>query len=169
MNFIPTTKILINGNVHVCHKTCCFDKSFDHESAPKMSFATSCFSDRFNCSHWSFGFAVPPIKPNIYTDQCEPVVIYHSITLRVVIIGFNHGVLGLAENPARGSGFWSQNTEGVATLLKTYHIVYPNRTSTVKLVKTLRYDESIEYRNMGFSHGIYNALKLIDISAAAIW
>ena len=30
------------------------------------------------------------------------------------IIGFNHGVLGLAENPARGTGFWSQNTEGVA-------------------------------------------------------
>ena len=25
------------------------------------------------------------------------------------IIGFNHGVLGLAENPARGTGFWSQN------------------------------------------------------------
>ena len=32
----------------------------------------------------------------------------------VVNIGFNHGVLGLAENPARGTGFWSQNTEGVA-------------------------------------------------------
>ena len=29
-------------------------------------------------------------------------------------IGFNHGVLGLAENPARGTGFWSQHTEGVA-------------------------------------------------------
>ena len=31
-----------------------------------------------------------------------------------VIIGFNHGVQGLAENPAQGTGFWSQNTEGVA-------------------------------------------------------
>ena len=30
------------------------------------------------------------------------------------VIGFNHGVLGLAENPARATGFWSQNTEGVA-------------------------------------------------------
>ena len=30
------------------------------------------------------------------------------------VIGFNHGVLGLAESPARGTGFWSQNTEGVA-------------------------------------------------------
>ena len=29
-------------------------------------------------------------------------------------IGFKHGVLGLTENPARGTGFWSQNTEGVA-------------------------------------------------------
>ena len=29
-------------------------------------------------------------------------------------IGFNHGMLGLAENPARGTGFWSQNIEGVA-------------------------------------------------------
>ena len=29
------------------------------------------------------------------------------------VINFNHGVLGLAENPARGTGFWSQNTEGV--------------------------------------------------------
>ena len=28
--------------------------------------------------------------------------------------GFNHGVLGLAENPARGTAPWSQNTEGVA-------------------------------------------------------
>ena len=30
------------------------------------------------------------------------------------VIGFNHGVLCLAENPARGTGFWIQNTEGVA-------------------------------------------------------
>ena len=29
-------------------------------------------------------------------------------------IGFNHGVQGLAKNPDRGTGFWSQNTEGVA-------------------------------------------------------
>ena len=38
------------------------------------------------------------------------------------IIDFNHRVLGLAENPARGIGFWSQNTEGVAQhrVIKTY-------------------------------------------------
>ena len=29
-------------------------------------------------------------------------------------MGCNHAVLGVAENPARGIGFWSQNTEGVA-------------------------------------------------------
>ena len=28
------------------------------------------------------------------------------------IIGFNHGVLGLAENPAFGPGFFRQNTSG---------------------------------------------------------
>ena len=30
------------------------------------------------------------------------------------IIGFNHGVLGLAENPALGPGFFHQNTSGFA-------------------------------------------------------
>ena len=30
------------------------------------------------------------------------------------IIGFNHGLLGLAENPARGPGFFRQNTSGYA-------------------------------------------------------
>ena len=38
------------------------------------------FSDRSNCSHWSFEAAVLPINPNIYTDQWKPLVIYHSIT-----------------------------------------------------------------------------------------
>ena len=35
-----------------------------------------------------------------------------NIAWQAMIIGFNHGVLGLAENPARGTGFWSQNTSG---------------------------------------------------------
>ena len=30
------------------------------------------------------------------------------------VIGFNHGVLGLAENPALGPGFFRQNTSGYA-------------------------------------------------------
>ena len=38
-------------------------------------------SDRSNCSHWSLEAAVLPINPNIYTDQWEPIVLYHSITL----------------------------------------------------------------------------------------
>ena len=38
------------------------------------------FSDRSNCIHWSFEATVLPINPNIYTDQWEPIVIYHSIT-----------------------------------------------------------------------------------------
>ena len=33
---------------------------------------------------------------------------------RHAIIGFNHGVLGMAENPALGPGFFRQNTSGYA-------------------------------------------------------
>ena len=40
------------------------------------------------------------------TRSSEPMV------LATNDIGFNRGVLGLAENPAQGTGFWSQNTEG---------------------------------------------------------
>ena len=38
------------------------------------------FSDRSNCNHWSFEAAVLPINPNVYTDQWEHIVMYHSIT-----------------------------------------------------------------------------------------
>ena len=38
------------------------------------------FSDHSNCSHWSFEAAVLPINPNIYSDQWEHIIIYHSIT-----------------------------------------------------------------------------------------
>ena len=41
------------------------------------------FSDRSNCSHWSFEATVLSINPNIYTDQWEPIVIYHSIRFTV--------------------------------------------------------------------------------------
>ena len=41
------------------------------------------------------------------------------------MIGFDRGVLGLAKNPARGTGFFRQNTEGVAQhqhpMIKTYN------------------------------------------------
>ena len=52
--------------------------SYSHMRGPGVG----CWlSDRSNCSHWSFEAAVLPINPNIYTDQWEPIVIYHSITL----------------------------------------------------------------------------------------
>ena len=52
--------------------------SYSHMRGPGVG----CWlSDRSNCSHWSFEAAVLPINPNIYTDQWESIVIYHSITL----------------------------------------------------------------------------------------
>ena len=52
--------------------------SYSHMRGPGVGYW---LSDRSNCSHWSFEAAVLPINPNIYTDQWEPIVIYHSITL----------------------------------------------------------------------------------------
>ena len=51
--------------------------SYSHMRGPGVG---CWFSYRSNCSHWSFVAAVLPINPNIYTDQWEPIVIYHSIT-----------------------------------------------------------------------------------------
>ena len=51
--------------------------SYSHMRGPGVG---CWFSNRSNCSHWSFEAAVLPIKPNIYTDQWEPIVIHHSIT-----------------------------------------------------------------------------------------
>ena len=52
--------------------------SYSHMRGPGVG----CWlSDRSNCRHWSFEAAVLPINLNIYTDQWEPIVIYHSITL----------------------------------------------------------------------------------------
>ena len=55
--------------------------SYSHMRVPGIG---CWFSDRSNCSHWSFEAAVLPINPNIYTDQWEPIIIYHSITLLVL-------------------------------------------------------------------------------------
>ena len=52
--------------------------SYSHMRGPGVG---CWFSYRSNCSHWNFEAAVLPIYPNIYTDQCEPSVIYHSFTL----------------------------------------------------------------------------------------
>ena len=43
------------------------------------------FSNCFNWSHSSFEAVVLPIKPNIYIDLWEPIVIHHFITLLVFI------------------------------------------------------------------------------------
>ena len=52
--------------------------SYSHMRGPGVG----CWlSDHSNCSHWSFEAAALPINPNIYTDQWEPIVIYHYITL----------------------------------------------------------------------------------------
>ena len=50
--------------------------------------------------------------PALRQSDCQILNWENSKTC--LVIGFNHGLLGLAENPARGTGFWSQNTEGVA-------------------------------------------------------
>ena len=52
--------------------------SYSHMRGPGVGYW---LSDRSNYSHWSFEVAVLPINPNIYTDQWEPIVIYHSIIL----------------------------------------------------------------------------------------
>ena len=45
------------------------------------------FSDRSNCSHWSFEAAVLPINPNIYTDQWEPnLSLYTTLIILMVLI-----------------------------------------------------------------------------------
>ena len=52
--------------------------SYSHMRGP----CVGCWlSDRSNFCHWSVEAAVLPINPNIYTDQWEPIVIYHSINL----------------------------------------------------------------------------------------
>ena len=56
--------------------------SYSHMRGPGIG---CWFADRSNCSHWSFEAAVLPINSNIYTDQWEPIVIYHSITLLVLM------------------------------------------------------------------------------------
>ena len=43
------------------------------------------FSDRSNWSDWNFEAAVLWINPDIYTDQCGPIVIYHCITLLAIM------------------------------------------------------------------------------------
>ena len=52
--------------------------SYSHVRGPGFCFW---FSDRFNCSHWSFEATVLPINPDIWIDSWESIVIYHYINL----------------------------------------------------------------------------------------
>ena len=61
----------------ITQETANVGSSYSHMRGPGVG---CWFSYRSNCSHWSFEAAVLPINPNIYTDQWEPIVIYHSIT-----------------------------------------------------------------------------------------
>ena len=49
------------------------------------------------------------VTRGVMTQHIPTAKVCHWLGL---VIGFNQG--GLAENPARGTGFWSQNTKGVA-------------------------------------------------------
>ena len=42
------------------------------------------FSDRSNCSQWSFEAAVLPINPNIYTDQCTTLLLLLLLLLVLI-------------------------------------------------------------------------------------
>ena len=72
--------------------------SYSHMRGPGID---CWFSDGSNCSHWSFGAAVLPINFNIYTDQWEPIVIYQSITLLVLIQLYNPRCWHLDSNYCR--------------------------------------------------------------------
>ena len=63
---------------YVCSNTPETAKVGNSYSLMRVPGIDSWFSDRSNCSHWSFEAAVLPINPNIYADHCEPIVIYHS-------------------------------------------------------------------------------------------
>ena len=68
--------ILYQPYVGLCQATCIQS----HQRQPTSAGVGCWFSYRSNCSHWSFKATVLPISPNIYTDQREPIITYHSIT-----------------------------------------------------------------------------------------
>ena len=74
------------------------------------------------------------------------------------IIGFNHGVLALAENPARGTGFWSQNTEGVGVLTpKASPSGWVFSQAQHPMIKTYNIS-SIQINHLDTKHAIPNAV-----------
>ena len=83
-SFFPPTPALSTISRHLSSSMCAITtetanvcSSYNRMRGPGIG---CWFSDRSNCSHWSFEAAVLPINPNIYTHQGEPVVMYHSIT-----------------------------------------------------------------------------------------
>ena len=56
--------------------------SYNHMRGPCIG---SWFSDRSNCSQWSFEAAVLPIHPNICTDQWEAIVLYIYIYIYIYL------------------------------------------------------------------------------------
>ena len=81
--FLPTTSR--PGQATMCSITpdiAMVSSSCSHMRGPGVC---QWFSDRSNCSHWSFEAAVVPIYPNIYTHWYEPIITYHSLHLLVVI------------------------------------------------------------------------------------
>ena len=75
-------KLLSSCTSSITSETANFGGSYSHMRGPDMG---CWFSDRSNCSQWSFEAAVLPINPNIYSDKWETIGTYHSIKLLVVI------------------------------------------------------------------------------------
>ena len=88
IRFSPTTALstismlLSSYMCPIIPETAKVGSSYSHMRGPGIG---CWFSDRSNCSYWSFEAAVLLINPNIYTDQWEPTVIYLSGTLLVLM------------------------------------------------------------------------------------
>ena len=83
-SFFPPTPALSTISRHLSSSMCSITpetanvcSSYNRMRGPGIG---CWFSDRSNCNNWSFEAAVLPINPNIYTDQWEPIVLYHAIT-----------------------------------------------------------------------------------------
>ena len=63
-------------------RICQFSSSYSHMRSPDVC---CWFPDRSNSSHWSFEPTALPINLSIYADQCEPITIYCSLTLLVIL------------------------------------------------------------------------------------
>ena len=60
---------------------------------------------------WQIGAWLSMIKYNLLIFLYRKTITIAGC-FQLIVTVFNHGVLGLAENPAQETGSWSQNTEG---------------------------------------------------------